>query len=358
MDFRDLKYKIEANKTKILLVVGIISFILAAIGLFKAFNINFGYSGKYKEETSEKYVLAEGILGANVNGIVNLYNPESGEKLDSKKLEGETFIYDKDSSLETLIAYDVDENKLYEVKAKGKKILISNSIDVGLKNSNILNFDYENKYFVGLLANKKSFVCKNLSKKKESIIDLKLTSDIDSYRIVKNNLLFTSENYIYTVDLTNNKHKKIDIGESSLSIHSLKNKVYIHNAFGYERNKSILLDINPTTLYINNVYQFKDSNVNILETSSNSGKVYYSEEFLTSKDGKVTQVIKSLDSDMKKPVSTIKYTGEYSISKLNSYGNLGYIYYHEKDTLKIFSLKSLEEEYSFNLEDDTYMPIY
>lgn len=357
MDFRDLKYEIEKNKAKILLVVGIISFILAIIGLIKVFNIDIGYDKKYKEEDSQKYVLAEGVLGANVNGIINLYNPENGEKFDSKELEGETFIYDKSSNLESLTAYDVDNNKIYNIESKNKKITISKSIELNLKNKNILNFDYENKHFVGLLNDKKTFVYKNTSKKKESKIDLKIASEVDSYLIVKNNLLITSGNYIYTFDLTNSKHKKIDIGESSLSIHILKDKVYIHNAFGYERNKSILLDINPKTLYINSVEQFKDSNVNIIETSSNSEKIYYSEEFLTSKENQVTQILKTLDIDNDKIVPTIKYAGKYSINRLNAYGNLGYIYYYEENKLKIFNLKSLEEN-SFKLEDDIYMPIY
>lgn len=120
-----------------------------------------------------------------------------------------------------------------------------------------------------------------------------------------------------------------------------------------------MLDINPSTLYINNMHQFKDSNVNILKTSSNTDRIYYSEEFLTSEvNDKVSQVFKYMGEDMKNPVMTMKYVSEYSVANLNAYGNLGYIYTQEKDKLKVFSLKSHQEEYSMQLIDDMYMPIY
>ena len=54
----------------------------------------------------------------------------------------------------------------------------------------------------------------------------------------------------------------------------------------------------------------------------------------------------------------MEYVGEYSINRLNSYGNLGYIYYQEGNRLKIFNLKNSDEEYNFKFDDDIYMPIY
>lgn len=358
MDFRELQYKIEENKSKIMLIVGVIAFILAVIGVFKIFGIDLNYDSNFSDAESEKYVLATGILGGNTNGQVNLYNPTNGEVMDNIQLDGDVFIYDKGSNMETVNVYNPEANELHEIKVKGKKLSKSKKKIVDLKGNRILNFDYENNRFVGLLENEKGFIYKNISTKKEIIVDLDLSASVDSYVIIKNNLLFTSGEYIYSVNLSNGKHKKIDIGESSLSIHPLKDKVFVHNNFGYERNKSILLDINPETLYINNVYQFKDSKVNILETGSNSEKIYYSEEFLTSKQNNIKQVLKSMGKDMKNPVSAIKYTGKYSISKLNSYGCLGYIYYHELDKLKIFNLKTLENEYNLKINDDFYMPIY
>lgn len=358
MDFRELKYKFEENKSKVMLIGGIIVFILAVIGMFKIFGIKFDYDSKFEGGESEKYVLATGIFGGNANGQVNLYNPTDGEILDKVQLEGDVFIYDKSSDMKTVNAYNPQTSELYEIKIKNKKLSVSKKGEIELNDNRVLNFDYDKNKFVALLENERSFIYRNLSTKKDMVIDLDLTSAVDSYLLVKNNLLFTSGDYIYTVNLSNGKHEKIDIGESSLSIHSLKNKVFIHNNFGFERNKSILLDIDPATLYINNVYQFKDSRVNIIETSSDSEKIYYSEEFLSSKEYNVNQVLKSMNEDMKSPVASIKHTSKYSISKLNSYGYLGYVYYHELDSLNIFNLKSLQNEYVLKVEDDFYMPMY
>ena len=82
MDFRELKYKFEENKSKVMLIGGIIVFILAVIGMFKIFGIKFNYDSKFEGGESEKYVLATGIFGGNANGQVNLYNPTDGEILD------------------------------------------------------------------------------------------------------------------------------------------------------------------------------------------------------------------------------------------------------------------------------------
>lgn len=358
MDFRDLKYKLEENKGKLLVLVGVVAIALTTVGLFKMFDVDLGI-GKNKEDVvSEKYVLAKGIFGANNSGEINYYDIKSGKILDNETLEGNSFIYSNGDTLKNLNAYDSKNSILYNIQAKGKKISVSKGKELNLKNKSIINFKATDKYFIGLLNNQKTLVCKDLSSNKETKIDLKSSAQIDSYAIVGDYMVATSDKYIYRTDLIKNKNQKIEIGESSLSINIIGEKVYIHNAFGYERGKSIILDINPKDLYINNMQQFKDSNVNFLRTSSESDKMYYSEEFLTSKEGKVNQVFKYMGEDMKNPVSTMKYVGEFSVTNLNAYGNLGHIYYQEKDKLKVFNLKSHEEEYSFKLIDDFYMPIY
>lgn len=358
MDLKDLKYRLKENKSKVIMGIGIIAFILVVIGILKIFGVNLNYGFKDSGAESEKYILAEGLIGGNVNGEVNLYNIKKSEITDTINLNGSTYIYDNGSDMKSISAYNSDEDTITIIKIKKDKLIKERAKKVSLGENKILNYDYKNEALLGLMKDEKRLIYKNLNDKKEIVIDLNLKNNIDNYILLDKVVLFTSGDRIYNFDLKTKKSNNIDIGEVTSSIHETNGKVFIHNNFGFERSKSILIDINPETLYINSVYEFKDSKVNILQTSSESKKIYYSEEFLTSTKDKIKQVVKNIGEDLKNPVSSFKYVGEYSISKLNSYGNLGYVYYREKDTVKIYNLKNLQNEYNVKLIDDFYMPIY
>lgn len=358
MDFDNLKYDIQKNKEKLMLIGAIIFFIVAAILVFKIFGNKLDYGTASKDSISKKYVLATNILGCSSDGVVNLYNTKTGEIVASKKVGEGEFICSNSSDMKKLNTFNITTKELYVVTSKGKNINSSKISTIDLEKYNISSFKYEGDYFVGLLNGDTKFIVVNMKESKSKIVDLKLMNPISNYEIVDENIIFTSGEYICTAKLTDGKGDKINIGEYTNSIHVTKNKVFIHNAFGYDRNKSILLDINPKTLYINKAYEFKDSKVNILKTSSESEILYYSEAFLTSSEGKIKQVIKTIGEELKKPAALMKYTGGNFIDNLNSYGNLGYVYYRNNETLEIFNLKNMEKEYSLKIKDNFYMPIY
>ena len=358
MDLQNLKYDIQKNKSKIMFIGAVLAFILSIILVFKVFGVKLNYGSSSESSVSNKYVLATNILGASKNGAVNLYDLKTGEVVKSIKLEGEDFLYSISPDMKKMNAYNEKTKILYEINAKSKKITNTKIGEVTLGKNNIVSFKYSNNTFVGLLRDENKLICIDMKKSKQTIIDLKLNASINNYEIVGKNVIFTSGDYICTAKMSDGKGKKINIGALSSSIHITKNKVFVHNTFGSDRNKSILLDINPETLYINKAYQFKDSRVNILQTSKDSDLLYYSEEFLTSTSGNVKQVFKTIGEEMKNPASIMKHVSKSSVNKFNSYGYLGYIYYRDLDTLQIFNLRNSVNEYTLKVYDDFYMPVY
>lgn len=358
MNFEDLKYDIQKNKSKLMLMGATLVFILLVIFMFKVFGVKINYGFDSQQSVSSKYVLATNVLGANTSGEINLYNIETGELVTNTKLNGNDFLYNQSSDMKSLNAYNKKTKELYNIKAKSKKINVSKIGSINLAKKDIVDFKYEDGYFVGLLDGETKLICVNVKNSKQTIVDLKLNAYINNYEIVGKNIVFTSGDYVCTANLKDGKGNKINMGALSSSIHVTSKKVFIHNSFGADRNKSILLDINPETLYINKVYQFKDSKVNMLITSSNSELLYYSEEFLTSTTGNIKQVFKSIGEEMKNPAAILKYSSESSVNKLNSYGYLGYLYYRNLDELEIFNLRNGEKEYTIKVYDDFYMPLY
>lgn len=358
MDFENLKYDIQKNKGKIMLAGAAIFFIVVAVIAFKMFGVKFNYGSNSGNVVSEKYVLADYILGGNNNGTVNMYDTKTGESLSDSKLGDGDFIYSKSSDMKQLNALNTTTNELYKVYPKGKKIKVDKVGILDIGKNKISSFKYEGNYFVGLLSDNKKFITIDIKNSKSINVDLKLNASINNFEVTKNNIVFTSGDYICTAKLSDGKGKKINIGDISSSIHLTKNKLFVHNSFGADRNKSILLDINPETLYINKAYQFKESLVNMMQTSSDSEILYYSEQFLSSSEGNVKQIIKTIGEEMKNPSAIMKHTGKGSINKSNSYGYLGYSYYKNEDLLEVYNLRNLEKEYTLKIQDDFYMPVY
>ena len=358
MNFDDLKYDLSKNKSKIMLTGAIVVFIISAFLVLKFFGVELKYDSGSDGSVSTKYVLATTIIGSNKNGDMNLYDSKTGEVVATNKLEGGNFIYSATSNMKKVMAYSKDAKTLYEIEPKTKKISVKQVKNFDIGKNKIVNFKYKNGVFVGLLEGERKLLCVDIKKSKRITIDLKLNSPINNYEITDKNIVFTSGDYIGTARIADGKGSKIDIGALSLSIHLTKNKLFVHNSFGLDRNKSILLDINPETLHINKAYQFKESRVNMMQTSSESELLYYSEEFLTSTQGNVKQVFKTIGEDMKNPAAIMKYISKDSMDRLNSYGYLGYCYYRNLDTLEIFNLRSLETESVLKVHEDFYMPVY
>lgn len=360
MDKKEFYYRIVSNKEKIGYVIVLVLFIALGIAMYNIFGNKVFYDFGESEE-SKNYILAEYILGANSNGQINLYSSKTGKNVDSKNLGSESskFVFDESDDLSVVYAFDTTTKLFYEVKRDGKKIKASKGKSISISDNFINSFDCEDGKLVLLGPEKNKFVYQNISSSKSKVIDLTKVGigKVDDFKIVKNAIIVTHGNYISNISLKNFKVNTINIGEDSLSIHEFGKKLYIHNSFGKDRNKSILLDINANTLYINDMHVYKNSIANLFKNSNKDARLYYSEIIGNVSKGKLKQLIQFENVETKDKKVGLKLEKGTTINVKDSYATMGYVYSRNDDSIDIFSLKTNKKEFSVNTIDDFYMPV-
>lgn len=427
MDKKEFQYKIMRNKNKIMLFLGLLMLLgVLILGLF-IFKNKFTYES-FDENDSVKYVLASNIIGANNDGTINLYDIKKGTLLDSLSLEG-NYLIDMSDDLKSLYMLNIDGFNLYTITCKDNK-LVHEEISLNLsKSSNFSAFDYDNGNIVILRDDQKSFLIKDKDSDEFKLFKPDVNENIDLFRIVKENLIFTSGDYIYSksiaVDLNNidnikitqvplklrdkeniygniladipageklkiigegdtgwyhilyngiegyvsnssSKFKevsasdgglvKIEIGEKSNFIHEINDILFIHNNFGEDRGKSILLELNPDSLYIKNLVEYEGITNTLI--SNNSDSRIYINEILSDKNLQINQAVKFRNIDDTQNRLAFKHVSDTILTNYNSYGTLGYIYYRDKQGVNIYNIKSQEKDLTISINDEFFMPIY
>lgn len=425
---KDKRPKMTAkNKTKLQLIFSILLLVVVVIIGFLVFTKNNRYK-EFKDAENSKYILADGILGINNDGKVILYDSKSGEVRDALELEGEYLVNSSDD-FKNIYMLNVLNGELFDISVNNNKIK---------KNKEYLNlgalskakaFDYDNGS-IAVLNYDKTF---NIRHKNSNNIETFSPSidgeDIDLFRIVKDNLIFTSGEYIYSKNLSKDvsntenliinkvnlkmrdkdsirgniiaeipsgeklnileqgetgwyliEYKgvqgyisnalsnyeeintlnggliKIHIGEQSSYIHKFNKKLFVHNNFGEDRGISILLELNPENLYIQNLIKLNGITKSLISNSDD--KRLFVNEIIEGNDSKIRQIIKYSDIDTQKESMGFKYTSETLLDKENAYGMFGYIYYKDEKGVNVYNLKSQNKDLSINIKEDIFIPIY
>lgn len=351
-------YNIRKNKDKLILFGSIVLLIIVClITSFVIFKKDVFKPSTEDNTTSSKYVLADNIVDVNKEGEIVLYNSSNGKTVDSLSLDG-SFLIDMSDDFKELYLLNNLTKELHTISVKNSKIKDTvTTLDIEESLDDFISFDYDNGNIALLNNNKKNFIVKaNNSTVKEIQNDTEY--DVDNYRIVENNLIFTSGEYICSSNILSNgdnTNLKIHIGEKSSYIHEVSDKVFIHNNFGMDRGISILLDINPSTLYINDVHKYNVP-TNTFASNINDTRLYFNEIITSELENK--QMIKYSYID------DFSENGAYSIesndilSNSNSYGSLGYVYYKNNDKINVFNIKSNEIDLIIDLKGDFFAPIY
>lgn len=223
MNKDDLRYMISQNKPKILLASSLIFTILVVlIGIFVV-KKNNSYD-TFENIASKRYILADHIIGANANGKVNLYNSTNGKVVDSVNIEG-NYLIDSSDNLKELYMLDVNNGDFYTIKSKGNNIDKEKS-HFNLEAINeIESFDYDNGFISILCKDKKTFL---IGSKESGVLkkfNPSISDDIDLFRISKDNLVFTSGEFIYSKSLSANvsNSKYIKVTQSLLKLRDKEN---------------------------------------------------------------------------------------------------------------------------------------
>ena len=418
-------YNMKKNKDKLILFGSIQTLILVALIGFTVFKKNNFKSNIEDNIQSKKYVLANNIIDVSDEGKVILYDTSKGKTVDSLNLEG-SYLTDMSDDFKELYLLNNSSKELHIISVKNNK-LKNEVLNLDIKQSldNFSSFDYDNGNIVLLKNDYTSFLIKPKDSN-EKEIKSNTGYNVNNYKIVKNNLIFTSGEYICSTrlllssdnenlkiskkelklreeanelstviltipsgdeveimnhldngwylikyndtegfisdshlnftDLSNSSNiSKIHIGEKSSYIHEVSDKLFIHNNFGLDRGISILLDINPNTLYINNVHKY-DVPTNVFISNIDDTRLYYNE--FTIDETIKSQIIKYsyIDDFSENGGYSIESNGILDTS--NCYGTLGYLYYKDNNKINIFNIKSNELDLSIDLNGSFFAPIY
>ena len=369
MNRDDFIYNIRKNKDKLILFGSITLLVIVFVVTFLVFKKDIFKSSTDNNVVSSKYVLADNIIDVNKQGAITLYNSSNGKTVDSLSLDG-NFLIDMSDDFKELYLLNSLNKELHTISVKNNKIKDTvTTLDIKESLDNFISFDYDNGNIALLNNDKKNFIVKaNNSTAKE--IQNNTEYDVDNYKIVENNLLFTSGEYICSASILSNSDAEnlnpddsindsevlsIYIGEESSYIHEVSDKVFIHNNFGMDRGISILLDINPDTLYINDVHKYNVP-TNTFASNINDTRIYLNE--ITTSELENKQMIKYSYID------DFIENGAYSIESntildsSNSYGSLGYVYYKDNNKITVFNIKSNEIDLTIDSEGDFFAPIY
>lgn len=350
----NFKYLFEKNKQKILLTISLLFLFIICITIFlfiKKNNFNENMTDVQYEDVGIKK--AEYVLTGTCNGKIDLIKTSNQKVVDSLQLNnlGNT-MYSRDPNLKKLMVYN--NSNFYSIEEKKGKI-IKNNVYKLKDNIQILNFNFSDNYIV--FNSNGAYKSISLKENKENYINER---EFDNYVVSKDNLIYSKDNLITSLNLKTNKvNKTINLGDKTKAISLTKNGLTIFNNFGYDNNRSIILGVNPETLYINSVYKLDSNKVLPITQYSRDLEVYFMDK--VEKDSALIESHYAVKVDNKTTKTTLSNTNKDSDKTPNTYNTVsakGYLYSNEDlKELKIFELRSNTLVATINTDKIFFMPI-
>lgn len=224
MNKNEFLYKLQRNKSKLMLVGSILLLVLVVLaGVFVVHRNNFYKT--FNSTSSSKYVLADNIIGINSSGKVELFNSKNGKLVDELSLEG-NFLVDTSDDFKEAYMLNILNGDFFKLSANKNKI-VKEEEKIGIGNSATINsFDYDNGNIAILYNNKKTFSIKDSKSDTFKEFNPGVSNDIDIFRIVNNNLIFTSGEYIYSKNLStdiSNNNDNVKVAQINLKVRDKDN---------------------------------------------------------------------------------------------------------------------------------------
>lgn len=270
MNKDEFLYRISKNKSKLLLMLSVLFLILVVTTGMLLVRKNNSYEA-FVSTSSSKYKLAKNIIGANYNGDVKLYDSKNGKLVDELKLDGD-YLIDMSDDFTSLYMLNTKNGELFKLSSNKNKIKKEKEDIIVKDATSVDSFDYDNGSIAVLYDDKKSFFVKHKDSTKAEKFSPKLDNDIDLFRIVKNNLVFTSGEFIYSKSLSTNVSNADNIKINQINL-KLRDKENIHGnviseipagekikIIGQGETGWYLIDYNGLQGYVSNASaNFKDS---------------------------------------------------------------------------------------------------
>lgn len=332
----DFKYIIEKNKSKIL--IGLSVLLLAGIGFGAYFLLTDEKIELLKIQEQEKK-LADYIISASKDGVLNLVDTESGEVKESLNLPVNEYVYTLNNAYDTLYVYDGKKINTYDV-SKGKFTDKGIVAEVKVENPETIKADGEN---IAILSDDKELLTYVYQKDgKQKTEKITLQNKVDDFHISNETLIYSTQTNLHSFSPTT--EASIDLGDETKLITTFQNQVLIHNKFGSGLDNNVLMTLNYEDLEITGLSETKSADTNLLPMDEGD-EVFYTTQYITASDPyhlldewKIQDgnIVKEQDITVKVPVKKdgVAYNDETTIA------SKGYMYTHYQNRIIIFDIKS------------------
>lgn len=346
------KYTLQKNKNKIIAGLGIIIIMGGGFGLYTL--LSNPKPVVQEEEYIDKGIRkADYIFLANNKGEIDLYSTKEDSIVNTLDIEGDKVLLSRDNDLETIMAYS--NGVFYEVNENEGK-MESKEIAKYSSKSEIKSFKFSNEYIVALTEEEAIII--NLTK--DSITSFKVKG-IEKYTIADKSLVYSIGDYIYSKDLTSDKEPiKIEIGDKTEALLYANEKMVVFNNFGDKNNKTTILKVNPSDLYIEYADKHDNKYVYPLSIDSDDSDIKFI-DFLDKDGGNLnSHYTMTLDKESNNAKNRISLPNEETENKYNEENTIstkGYFYSNKNSNLTIFDLRAEGIDKVVNTDKTFFMPI-
>lgn len=360
MDSTKLKYLFQKHKDKCLVALSIAVTIGIGTGVYFAFFHDKDDKGKNETLFDKNIKLADAIVTGDKSGKVSLLNTESGDELDSLSLgdgKGNTFKFSRSKNLDSVYAYNQKNHTFFEITVNGKQLKKTEIVSVTDALVEFDSFQSDGKNIVFLSPDKKELTH---IKDKSSYKKYASTEEISDFLVDKGQLVFATNNFIHSVDLKDEKEKKIEIGDNTTGLFAVKNEIIAYNKFGNGKEDSIVLRLRTDDLYVKEMHKFESNRVEPLVPDGDDETLIYSQKINEKTHPKqVIQVLNNKDKFKKdvRPFQTPNNRKIVDYEKNNSVASKGYVYSKKGTRLEITDIRGEQIVYTLDVPKEFAMPI-
>lgn len=333
-------------------VVGAFSIIVLGGGLF--YLAHHLSSNKLDISKLRDKQLVNFIMTANKDGKMTLINPSTKEKTKDLKLPKGSYRFTNSNDYKFMVGLNLDTKKIYRIDGVDGNLkyseLMSFSDSVGANLNDIKDMKVDGDLLAINFNSNQNLLIINL--KTNMLNTVSLPKDYDAWTLRDNKIIYSYKKTINSMNVLNNSLKTINIGDKTTDFIVFgENGLLAFNKFGSGLNKSISLTLQPSSLNIDKLIKFENSNMYKINTCSNE------DSFMAIYENAGNQSLErvSLKND-NTVLSDINLENKIIVDK-HAVGINNYLYNKENNELEIISSDNGIKTYSIDIGDSDYMPI-
>lgn len=262
-----------------------------------------------------------------------------------------TYLFHKDEGERALYAYSDFDDEIYKITEVDNKL----SVETVLQNKDIAS---TNEFMV--TDGKAFFATKG--EPKAQIIDLKNPANLKeieldgqvSHWVEQDSILYyTFRDQVGKYDLTTNKNEHVLVGDESLDLVIHQDKVYVLNSFGEKTENSLLMQINPSDLNVDNILELKSNTSAILSKGQEEVLLVGATEKSKDLNGKEVETNKVSAVKLNTlALENSKWTIPFSKEAVT---NDSYLYILKDKKVNIYPMNSVEPEKSIEVKGNDFV---